>query len=201
MTRVAHLKFNDLAPDLDVQIASGAIVRLSSFWENGTVILSFARHFGCPQCKEMIDQLVQAAPEMERAGLRLILVTQGTTEQTSEFCRQRSLNTICLADPNRLIYQAYGLGRGNLRQTFLSPSVWIANIRARRKGFHPELPPKGQDAMQLSGIFIIGSDGRIRLPYYYDTIADHPPVDLLLRGVLGSSWRRPFEAPLVSEKE
>ena len=50
--------------------------------------------------------------------------------------------------------------------------------------------------MQLAGTFVIGTDGRIRLPYYYDNIADHPPVDLLLHGVMGMDWNRPFEGPV-----
>jgi hypothetical protein len=50
----------------------------------------------------------------------------------------------------------------------------------------------------MSGIFIIGSDGRVRLPYYYDNIADHPSLDLLMHGILGVDWNRPFEDPIVS---
>ena len=54
------------------------------------------------------------------------------------------------------------------------------------------MPPPGQDAMQMSGSFVIGTDGRIRLPYYYEHIADHPPIDLFLNGVLSTGWDKPF---------
>ena len=57
----------------------------------------------------------------------------------------------------------------------------------------------GQDAFQMSGIFIIGPDGRIRLPYYYDDIADHPPVELLMGGVMGMNWSTPFDSPIEHE--
>ena len=30
----------------------------------------------------------------------------------------------------------------------------------------------------MSGTFVIGTNGRVLLPYYYDNIADHPPLDL-----------------------
>jgi hypothetical protein len=63
----------------------------------------------------------------------------------------------------------------------------------REKGFFLEYPPKGQDPMQMAGVFIIGPEGRIRLPYYYDDIADHPPVDLLLHGVFGVDWKKNLE--------
>jgi hypothetical protein len=67
----------------------------------------------------------------------------------------------------------------------------------QRRGWKPVLPPSGQDAFQMSGIFIIGTDGRIRLPYYYENIADHPPLDLLLYGVMGKDWSSPFEGPIL----
>ena len=69
-------------------------------------------------------------------------------------------------------------------------------MRAREHGHTAELPPPGQDVMQMSGTFIIGTDGRIRLPYYYENIADHTPIDLLLNGVLNTGWNKPFGEPL-----
>ncbi len=51
----------------------------------------------------------------------------------------------------------------------------------------------------MAGIFIIGTNGRIRLPYYYDNIADHPPVDLLLHGVMGANWKMPLEKPVTPQ--
>jgi len=50
--------------------------------------------------------------------------------------------------------------------------------------------------MQMSGTFIIGTDGRVRLPYYYETIADHAPIDLLLNGVLATGWDKPFNGAI-----
>jgi hypothetical protein len=89
------------------------------------------------------------------------------------------------------------LGRGTLWQTLLSPNIWRSNRRLEQeKGYKPEPPPPGQDALQMSGTFIIGTDGRIRQPYYYEDIADHPPVDLLLHGLMGLQWSEPFEKPL-----
>jgi hypothetical protein len=84
-----------------------------------------------------------------------------------------------------------------LWQVVLSPDVIRGTAIAREHGHTAELPPQGQDVMQMSGAFIIGTDGRIRLPYYYDNIADHAPINLLLNGVLGTSWSKPFDGPLA----
>jgi len=202
MSNLAHLKFNDPAPDLELQDVEGNPVMLSSFWKNKTLILAFTRHFGCPQCKEMVDHLVVASPEFKSKNLALVIVTQGTPEEAKEFCSDRAPGVVCLADPDRKAYQAYGLERANVWQSFFSPNVWRSNRRLKReRGWSTDLPPQGQDAMQMAGTFIVAPDGRIRLPYYYDDIADHPPVDLLLHGVMGMDWGQSFEGPVAPEHE
>ena len=200
MAKLAHLKFNDLAPDVELLTVDGGHLRLSTLWSQQTLLLSFIRHFGCPQCKEMLDILVQAQPELARHDLAIAVITHANPEETRQFCAERAPGLRCLADPEREAYRLFGLGRGGLTQTVLSPKVLSANRRLQKaKGYKAELPPPGQDAMQMSGIFIIGTDGRIRLPYYYDDIADHPPVELLTRGVMGMEWDKPFDAPIHGE--
>ncbi len=198
MAKYSHLKFNDAAPNVELLDVKGKPVKLASLWKKQTLILAFARHFGCPQCKEMVATLAGAAKDIEANGLSLAIVTQGTPEAAKEFCAQYARGVTCLADPERKAYRAYGLMRANLWQTFLSPRVWTSNARlGREKGWKTEWPPKGQDSMQMAGTFVIGTDGRIRLPYYYDDIADHPPVDLLLHGVMGVNWKKSFEKPVA----
>lgn len=198
MPSLAHLKFNDPAPDLELQDVEGKPLRLSSFWKKRTLILAFTRHFGCPQCKEMVDRLVAVSPEIKAKNLGLVIITQGTPEEAKVFCSERAPGATCLADPERNAYRAYGLDRADVWQSFLSLNVWRSNRRLKReRGWNTDLPPKGQDALQMAGTFIIAPDGRIRLPYYYDDIADHPSVDLLLHGVMGLDWDNPFEGPVA----
>jgi peroxiredoxin len=196
MTIKKQLNFSQSAPDLEVLDASGTPVRLSSLWAQRPVLLAFTRHFGCTQCKEMLEELVAGKDRLEKAGLAIAVVTQGTPEETAEFARQYAPGLRLLADPERKAYRAYGLERGNLFQTLLNPKVWSAVSASRKKGYKVEMPPAGQDAMQMSGTFIIGPTGQIELPYYYDDIADHPPLDLLLNGVLSTRWTASFEGPV-----
>ena len=197
MSKLAHLKFNDPAPDLELLGTQGKPIKLSSLWKKQVLILAFTRHFGCPQCKEMVDMLSKASSEIKTGGMGLAFVTQGTPEAARNFCEERAPGQLCLADPERVVYRAYGLERATIWQTFLSWRVWQSNKRLKQEhDWSTELPPAGQDAMQLAGTFVISTDGRIRLPYYYDDIADHPPVDLLLHGVLGTDWSQPFEGPV-----
>ena len=200
MPKLAHLKFNDLAPDVELLDTERKLVRLSSLWKKQVLVLAFTRHFGCPQCKEMVDGLSTAAPEFKGKNLALAFVTQGTPEAAKAFCEERAPGQLCLSDLERKAYQAYGLERANIWQSFLSWNVWRSNKRLKEeRGWNTDMPPAGQDAMQMAGTFVIATDGRIRLPYYYDDIADHPPVDLLLHGVMGLDWNQPFEGPVAPE--
>lgn len=194
------LKFNDAAPDTEVTAADGTRIKLSSLWQNKVLVLAFTRHFGCPQCKEMLDELVTGYPELVGAGLSLAVVTQGTLDQTKEFCAERAPGILCLSDPERKVYAAFGLERGTLRQTFLSAQVWKSNRKLKKtRGWNTELPPPGQDSMLMSGTFVIGPDGLVRLPYYYENIADHPPLDLLVKGILGTDWKKPLGSPITPD--
>jgi peroxiredoxin len=202
MSKLIHLKFNDPAPDVSVLDTDGKPVQLSKLWKKQTLVLAFTRHFGCPQCKEMVDELHTIRPELKKRGLTLAIITQGTPEQAKAFCADRTPGATCLADPDRKAYTAYGLGRGTSYQTLISPKIWKSNKRLKEtKGWTPEPPPAGQDAFVMSGTFIIGKDGRVHLPYYYEDIADHPPVELLLKGFMGMDWSIPIEGSIQPESE
>jgi peroxiredoxin len=196
MTKQQPLNFNRSAPDQSLLNTDGEPVQLSSVWAAQPLLLSFTRHFGCTQCKEMLEELVAGKERIEAAGLRIAVVLQAAPESSKAFAQEFAPGLLCLCDPERKAYQAYGLERGSLFQTFLNPKVWSAVSRSRKKGYPVEPPPASQDAMQMSGIFIISKEGRIELPYYYDHIADHPPLDLLLSGVLSTRWGQPFSGPV-----
>ena len=160
------------------------------------MILAFTRHFGCTQCKEMLDELVAGQEKIKGNGLSIAVITQGTPETTALFANEFARGLLCLADPERKAYKAYSLERGTLFQTFLNHRVWSAIKQSREKGYKVEPPPEGQDAMLMSGTFIINREGRILLPFYYDHIADHPSLDLLLSGVFSTGWDKSFEGPV-----
>jgi peroxiredoxin len=196
MIKKKRLNFNQAAPDLTLSDVQGKPVKLSSLWAKRPLLLAFTRHFGCTQCKEMLDEIVAGREQIVKSGLDIAVVMQGTPQATAEFARIFAPGLRCLADPERKAYQAYGLERGTIFQTFLNLKVWSAVRNSHRKGYRVEPPPAGQDAMQLSGIFIISRGGKVQLPYYFDNIADHPPLELLLSGVLSTRWDQTFNGPV-----
>ncbi len=196
MTNQKQLHFYTEAPDVLLKDTENREVKLSQLWAEGPLLLAFTRHFGCTQCKEMLSELVAGREQIKEAGLSIVVITQGTPESTALFAEEHAPGLYCLADPDRKAYQAYGLERGTLFQTFLNLKVLAAVKRSQRKGYKVEAPPEGQDAMLMSGTFIISREGRVLLPFYYDDIADHPALELFLNGVLATDWKKPFDGPL-----
>ena len=130
MAQQIQLKFNDPAPDVKLLGADGKPVQLSSLWQDKVLVLAFTRHFGCPQCKEMVDQLIDAHQALTERGLRLAIISHASAESAKEFCDLRAPSAICLADPDRSAYHAYGLYQGNFWQTLLSPNIWTFKPQA-----------------------------------------------------------------------
>ncbi len=196
MKNKKHLNFDVLAPDLILHDVNHKEVQLSSLWAKQPLVIAFTRHFGCTQCKEMLAELVAAREKITAAGLSIVVITQGTPESTALFASEFAPGLLCLADPEKKAYTAYGLERGTLRQTFLNLKVLSAVRASQKKGYKVEVPPEGQDSMLMSGTFIVGTNGKILLPYYYDNIADHPSLELFLNGVLSTDWHKSFEEPI-----
>ena len=117
------LNFNSPAPDLVLSDIEGKPVQLSSLWKEKPLLLAFTRHFGCTQCKEMLDELVAGKEEIEKAGLAIGVILQGTPEASALFAGKFAPGLTVLADPDRKAYQAYGLERGTLFETFLNLQV------------------------------------------------------------------------------
>ena len=112
MKRKPILNFNDIAPDLAVLDTKGKQIMLSSLWAKRPLVLAFTRHFGCTQCKEMLEELVNGRTQIRKAGLDVAVITQGVPDETALFAEKFAPGLNVLCDPERAAYRAYGLERG-----------------------------------------------------------------------------------------
>ena len=121
----------------------------------------------------------EAQPKFAARGARIAVVAQGGADDARSFCDQRGVSDLllCLADPHREAYRAFGLERGSVNRV-MGPKVLAAGLRAWRHGLG--LPGRGQDPMQLGGAFVIDRTGQMRLAHRDPTSADHATVDELL---------------------
>ena len=119
----------------------------------------------------------QTKKEFDQKGARILLVGMGNREQAETFRKTFAPEFSIVSDSERRLYQAYELKRTGLFQ-LASPSLLVKGIKALGLG-HGMGSPQG-DVLQLPGVFIIDTEGRIRFSHHSRDPADHPnPEDLL----------------------
>lgn len=104
------------------------------------------------------------------------VITMGTIEQTAAFRDRNQLPFVCLADPERIAYQAYRVPKGSVFQV-AGPAVWAGGLKATlRAGIGK---PAG-DVLQLQGSFIVDCRGIIRFVHLPRHSADRATNDELI---------------------
>ena len=101
----------------------------------------------------------------------------GTPDQAEAFRKQFSLSFPIICDPEKKLYQIYGLGRSSVSR-MVSPNVLFKGLKALSRGYTPSVP-RG-DVMQLPGVFLIDTSGNIRYAHYSKDPSDNPSIETLL---------------------
>jgi len=104
-------------------------------------------------------------------------VTLGSVDATRNFFADFDPDARAVADPEKVLYGAFGLQRGSGAQ-FLSPAVFGAGLRAVLKGNGVGLPVG--DVWQLSGEFLV-KGGQIAWAHRAAHTGDHPSLDDVAR--------------------
>jgi hypothetical protein len=118
--------------------------------------------------------------EIERLGLRVLVVTFEAREAADAYVRETRLPWPLLLDPSRTLYAAYGMARGRWWQIW-GPATWWIYARLIARGRRPR-PPTG-DVAQLGGDVLIDPQGSVALHHVGSGPADRPPVSALLDAV------------------
>lgn len=107
---------------------------------------------------------------------RVLIITFGSLPGAQTWLEETCSPFRLLLDPERIVYQAYGLERSLLRSWNLH-TIWtyVKLLVAGRKWRGVQ-----GDSAQLGGDFIIDSQGKIHLAYHSYDPADRPSVQDLL---------------------
>ncbi len=160
-----------VAPELDVLLDSGETVPLRSLYADQKIVLVFLRHFGCTFCREHVAQL------RVHHSLNIAFVGMGSPEQTTEFKRKSRSPHVFICDPEKRVYKAFGLERGEARQMF-NPKVFSRGFGATLRG-HLVGAPVG-DPWQMPGVFLIEPTGEISWEYRSVDASDNPDAGKIL---------------------
>ncbi|MEY2752892.1 MAG: hypothetical protein RLZZ570_838 [Bacteroidota bacterium] len=132
---MTHLNPGDLAPHFEAQDQHGTDVSLSQF-AGQKVVLYFYPKDDTPGCTAEACSFRDGQSELQSAGYVVLGVSPDSVKSHGKFASKFSLNFSLLADPEKVICQAYG--------------VWGKKKFMGREydGVHRET-------------FVIGEDGRI----------------------------------------
>lgn len=149
--------------------ASGASLRELS--DRAPVLLVFLRHFGCPFCGEAMCDLSRVRSAIDQRGVKIVLVHMGSEEQARPLFARHGMNELDrVSDPERELYRALGLKRGNPWQLF-GPFVWFRLIQAAIAGV--KVGKQAGDAFQMPGSFLIHK-GRVLRAFRHRSQASRP---------------------------
>ena len=132
-------------------------------------------------CRSELARLAKLKPEIEANGARIVVLTMGKPDATAQFCGERAPGVDCYSDPSTESYKTYGLARGTAAQMF-GPAVWLQGALVTVEGSFDGLPlgkPVG-NPWQMPGVFVIGTNGKVKLAYYSKHAGDYPTDGVLV---------------------
>jgi len=127
---------------------------------SGPTLIVFLRQFGCPFCSHQVDEIVRRLPELEAAGVRLLLIGNGPVEALDAFSQRQALEgraITLVTDPSRRAYDAVGLVHSFAAA--YGPRSLLDELRIMAKGYFPRR--RQGDGAQLGGAILIDDKGRV----------------------------------------
>jgi peroxiredoxin len=124
------------------------------------LIAVFLRHYGCSFCKEQVIELRKHYQTVVNTGAEVVCVAMGPYKAGRAFQIVMELPFEILTTGESIEpFRAYGLGKASVAQ-LLNPVMWWRVLVNMTRGiFNNPLQAQG-DLAQMSGTFVIGTDGR-----------------------------------------
>jgi hypothetical protein len=144
---------------------------LQQLSERRPLLVVFLRHAGCIFCREALADLAAHRRAIEEAGADLAIVHMSSPMDATQLVAHYGLEDVHrFSDPHCVLYRAFDLKRGCLRQ-LLGPRVWWRGAAAYFRG-NPFGRLQG-DGFQMPGAFVL-YQGRIVREFRHETAADLP---------------------------
>jgi peroxiredoxin len=109
-------RVGDIAPALVGQPVFGLPVELGAK-QRHPVAVCFVRHLGSPFCRAALAQLQARYAEFDVVGAQVLVITPSPFEVATDFVPRHQLLFPVICDPDRLHFEAWGVG---LDRTLLS---------------------------------------------------------------------------------
>jgi len=163
--------------------ATGASVAVGTFWAKGPCLLVLLRHFGCVGCAEQMTELAPRLGDLAHAGVRTVLVGNGTPEQLAAFVERHAFQGApvdVVTDPSLALYSALELRRS--AWATIGPRALVDMARAMTAGI-PHRPVEG-DRTQQGGVLLVDGRGIVRFFHGNRSLGDHADTSDLVEAAL-----------------
>ena len=121
-------------------------------------------------------QLCQHQEELDQLDVEVLIISFGTLPAAERWLEETCSPFRLLLDPERTVYQAYGMER-SLARSWNLRTIWryvrLLTSGRRWRGIQG-------DSAQLGGDFVVDAEGIIRLAHRSHDPTDRPDVDDLL---------------------
>lgn len=159
----------DATAALESATSSDGRTLLAVSQERPTLIV-FLRHFGCTFCRETLADLARQKDAVR--SMNIAVVHMVSDERAASYLAKYDLpEHVRVSDPEKALYAAFELGRGELGQLF-GLRVWWRGFLAGILGRHFVGGLAG-DGFQMPGAFIV-HEGKIVRAFRHADAADRP---------------------------
>ncbi|XP_008789027.1 thioredoxin-like protein AAED1, chloroplastic [Phoenix dactylifera] len=121
---------------VDVFDITGKAIPITDLWKNRKAVVAFARHFGCVLCRKRADLLASKKELMDAAGVALVLIGPGSTDQAKAFVQQTKFKGEVYADPSHSSFNALDFAYGV--STTFTPLAGMKIIQSYIEGYRQD---------------------------------------------------------------
>ncbi len=169
---MSRIERGELAPDFTAATYDGKTIS-SRDYRDSKLWLSFYRFAACPLCNYRIQEVVARYDDLSQAGIRVVCVMMSPPERIAEYAAKSKPPFPIVADPERVMYEAYGV----------TPSFWgafsMSNlttfIKSMRSG--TRMGPTDGPMTMLPADFLIDPEGVVYEAFYGKSFAEHIPFE------------------------
>lgn len=132
-------------------------------------LVVFLRHIGCTFCRQALGDLAKQRATISASGTGIVVVHMESEALAAGLFERYGMGDVPrISDPQRRLYEAAGVPRGNLLQV-AGPDVWLPGLASLLTGHIPTVPTS--DVFQLPGAILL-KDGKVLRSFYSKTSAE-----------------------------
>lgn len=162
--------------ELDAEILEATFTNknnnLQSIAQKSAVLLIFLRHFGCPFCREALDDLAKVKKELHAQHIKLVFVHLSEEAYGDSYLERYGLEQEeHISDPDMSLYEYFGLQKGGFHELY-NLKVWSRIINVQHE-YGVAMGAALGSVNQMPGMFFL-QNGQVVNSYIHKTAADRP---------------------------